>query len=74
MNLGSANFETLLGACQAPKAGLKSPKDHGFIVGFLGSRPRISPQRIGGGLMLFCAALVTGVYFYGQNSKNKERL
>jgi len=27
---------------------------------------------IGGGLMLFCAALVTAVYFYGQSSKNKD--
>lgn len=27
--------------------------------------------RIGGGLMLFCAALAAGAYFLGQGSKNK---
>lgn len=61
-----------LGPAGLPGAGLKSPKHHGFMSPW-GPGLGFPPQRIGGGLMLFCAALVIGVYFYGQSSKNKER-
>ena len=41
---------------------------------FVAVDPHLStatPPRIGGGLMLFCAALAAGAYFLGQGSKNK---